>query len=36
MRRVLALVVKPGPVWHMLLTDKVEVFTTPLEWLRET
>lgn len=36
MRRVLALVVKPGPAWHMLLTDPLEVFTTPLEWLIET
>lgn len=36
MRRVLALWVKPGPAWHMLLTDKVEDFTNPLEWLIET
>lgn len=28
--------VKPGPAWHILLTDPVEVFTTPLEWLIET
>lgn len=36
MRRVLTLVVKPGPTWSMFLTDSGEVFTTPSEWLIET
>lgn len=33
-----ALVVKPGPVQGMLCPDRprVEVFTSPLEWLKET